>query len=221
MPTVFNADSGTSTPTAQARAMRRYYRLHALIYDATRWTFLYGRRAVLRLLLERAQPKRVLEVGCGTGANLAYLLRYGAADLHLTGVDVSPDMLTRAKRATQHAVGRVQLVEQPYGGPDGYRPAPSPDVVLFSYALTMFNPGWEAALQSAWEDLPEGGCIAVVDFYDTPFAWFRRWMGANHVRMEGHLMPLLHQLFEAQHFSTPSAYGGVWRYFIFLGIKKG
>ena len=57
------------------------------------------------------------------------------------------------------------------------------DLVLFSYALSMFNPGWEQAIDAAYDDLAEDGVIAVVDFSHTRFSWFRRWMGVNHVRM--------------------------------------
>jgi hypothetical protein len=35
---------------AQEEKMRRYYRLHAAFYDATRWTFLLGRIHLLRNL---------------------------------------------------------------------------------------------------------------------------------------------------------------------------
>ena len=69
-------------------------------------------------------------------------------------------------------------------------------------------------------DLRPGGLIAIVDFHDSPFAWFRRWMGVNHVRLDGHLLPRLRQRFEASHLETPRAYGGFWRYAIFVGRRR-
>jgi S-adenosylmethionine-diacylgycerolhomoserine-N-methlytransferase len=94
------------------------------------------------------------------------------------------------------------------------------DVVLFSYSLSMFNPGCEGAIEQAYDDLKPGGYIAVVDFHDTASNWFRRWMGRHHVRMEGHLLPLLEERFEIKTLEVRRAYGGLWRYFLFVGQKR-
>jgi S-adenosylmethionine-diacylgycerolhomoserine-N-methlytransferase len=83
----------------------------------------------------------------------------------------------------------------------------------------MFNPGFEAAIKTAHGDLVSGGHMAVVDFHDTRFPIFARWMGVNHVRMDGQLRPLLQALFEASVDRLPAAYGGVWRYLVFVGRK--
>lgn len=206
---------------SQPAAMRGYYRWHAAIYDATRWTFLLGRRQLLRHLpIAEHRPQTLLEVGCGTGHNLRRL-----AEQHpqwqLIGVDVSPDMLARASQATTAHSRRVLLFEQPYGGVE-FRLPQTPDVVLFSYALTMFNPGWEAAIEQAWADLPFGGRLAVVDFHDTPSGVFRWWMGQNHVRMEAHLLPFLRGKFDTEFQSVrPAWLFGLWRYFLWVGVKTG
>ena len=94
------------------------------------------------------------------------------------------------------------------------------DLVLFSYALSMFNPGFERAIQSAAADLAPGGCIAVVDFHATRLRFFERWMGVNHVRMNGQLRPVLQALFDPQLDRVDPAYGGVWQYLTFIGRKK-
>lgn len=196
--------------------MRRYYRIHAAVYDATRWAFLFGRKKILQYLPD-GNDRLIVEVGCGTGYNLKRLMRRNP-DWQLIGIDVSPDMLARASRATAPCSRRVRLFGQAYG--TGVPPLPeSPDMILFSYALTMFNPGWEAAIGQAWNDLKPGGCIAVVDFHDTPSRLFRHWMGMNHVRMDGHLLPLLEQRFHPVRKEERSAFGGLWRYFIFVGRK--
>ena len=41
-------------------AIERYYRLHSRIYDATRWSFLFGRAAILREVAKVASPRRIL-----------------------------------------------------------------------------------------------------------------------------------------------------------------
>ncbi|MBL7797289.1 MAG: class I SAM-dependent methyltransferase [Saprospiraceae bacterium] len=200
----------------QQTAMRRYYRFHAAIYDATRWTFLFGRNLILRLLSNH--PELTLaEVGCGTGRNLRRLAAT-RPDWLLLGIDVSPEMLRRAGKRLASFSRRLRLFEKPYGAGQFHLPEPT-DLVLFSYALTMFNPGWEAAIEQARQDLKPGGRIAVVDFHDTPFAWFRRWMGYNHVRMEQHLLPVLEEHFETKTRIVRKAWGGLWRYFIFIGEK--
>jgi S-adenosylmethionine-diacylgycerolhomoserine-N-methlytransferase len=199
--------------------LRTYYRWHAVIYDATRWSFLFGRNEILRRLeplLEKTPA--LLEVGCGTGRNLAILAKKHPG-LALMGVDLSSDMLQKASLNTQAAGKQVRLIEQAYGTIPVSLPR-APHAVLFSYALTMFNPGWEAAIERAYADLPIGGCIAIVDFHRTRFGWFSSWMQANHVRMDAHLLPFLKQHFEPYHQEVKPAYGGVWEYFLFIGVKK-
>ena len=44
-------------------------------------------------------------------------------------------------------------------------------------------------------------------------------MKNNHVRMDGHIMPVLKELFQTEFEEISSAYLGIWKYFRFLGIK--
>lgn len=66
-----------------------------------------------------------------------------------------------------------------------------------------------------------GGSLAVVDFHGSRHGWFRRWMQANHVRMDEHLLPVLKAGFYADMASVRPAYGGLWQYFLFLGRRRG
>ncbi len=207
---------GASSP--QPETMRQFYRVHAMIYDATRWTFLHGRGEVIqRLELPLLSEQTLLEVGCGTGHNLALLARQFAA-MQLIGVDVSPHMLTRAASATKRFSSRVRLFEAPYA-PGGFSLQEPVDAILFSYSLTMFNPGWETALDRVLTDLRPGGQVAVVDFHDTRSRLFRRWMDLNHVRMDGHLLPALQERFRTEYLSVRSGGIGLWQYFLFVGRK--
>jgi S-adenosylmethionine-diacylgycerolhomoserine-N-methlytransferase len=83
----------------------------------------------------------------------------------------------------------------------------------------MFNPGWEAALAAAAADLVPGGAMAVVDFHNSPVPLFKRWMGLNHVRLDGHLLPRLQSRFlaDADDYCINPACLGLWSYFLFLG----
>jgi S-adenosylmethionine-diacylgycerolhomoserine-N-methlytransferase len=83
----------------------------------------------------------------------------------------------------------------------------------------MFNPGWEQAIDCAYQDLDRGGYIAVVDFHHSSISLFKRWMALNHVRLEGHLIPRLESRFRPEICQLYPAYGGIWSYFLFIGQK--
>ena len=191
-----------------------YYKFHAQIYDATRWTFLFGRQWLVRQLGRLLTPQNILEVGCGTGRNLSALAQ-AFPKAKLTGVDLSSEMLAVAMRNTSAYSDRISLVAGKYERPiDG-----SYDLVLFSYALTMFNPGWEAAIAAAKQQA-HGGHLAVVDFHGTHLPFFQSWMAMNHVRMERHLLPKLKDHFEPIDVRVRPAWVGLWKYFTFIGKPR-
>jgi len=84
----------------------------------------------------------------------------------------------------------------------------------------MMNPGWEQALHAARQNLSTDGLLAVVDFADTTHTAFRRWMAVNHVRMEGQLLPALHQQFTPRRCEQRRVYAGLWQYLLFIGTKS-
>jgi len=86
----------------EKRQVQRAYELYAPIYDFIfDWIFAPGREAAIARL--RLQPgDRVLEVGIGTGLNLALY----PSPVHLTGIDLSQEMLDKA-------VERVQAMAMP------------------------------------------------------------------------------------------------------------
>ena len=201
---------------ARRRAIERYYRRHAGIYDLTRWSFLWGREALVRQVASAFTPARILEVGCGTGKNLVQLGRR-FPQARLWGLDLSGDMLTVARKKLQGLAPRLTLIQAAYDQPVGEEPFF--DLVVFSYTLSMFNPGWEGALAAAGQDLAPGGAIAVVDFHDSDSALFKRWMGRNHVRLDGHLLPGLKSRFPSHEATIRPAFGGLWSYFRFMGRR--
>ena len=206
---------------ANATALQRYYQLHARIYDLTRWSFLFGRTEIINWVEEIIQPQTILEVGCGTGTNLLTLAkRFPHAKI--SGIDLSKDMLSIArKKLQQENHEHINLIEKRYDTPllDQSGERATFDLVLFSYALTMFNPGWEIAIKTAREQLSENGIIAIVDFHDSRFDSFRRWMRVNHVRIEGHLRPFLDKQLAPIIDQTHSAYAGLWKYLLYIGKK--
>ena len=207
------------TAAGDTASLKGYYRFHSLIYDATRWSFLFGRGRILRELPACCpSPNRILEVGCGTGRNLKTLCElYPRATI--TGLDLSEDMLRIARKKLAPFGDRVQWRQQIYDQPISTgKPF---DLILFSYALSMFNPGWDGAIRAALADLSGSGCLGVVDFESSPLGWFRRWMGVNHVRMESHLLPFLREHSHPVVDRVLPAYGGCWNYFLFVGHQAG
>lgn len=203
----------------QNSTMQRYYKLQSKIYDATRWSFLFGRNQIIREIpLDTNGQWNILEVGCGTGYNLNNLAkRFPKAKL--TGLDVSTDMVDLSIKNTQAYADRVTVLAQPYMlGDKTWND--QLDLVLFSYSLTMINPHWKDLIMQAKADLKPGGFIAVTDFHDSRNLWFKKHMANNHVRMDSHLTPLLSQEFTPVVNQVKSAYLGVWEYMLFVG-KKG
>ncbi|MDZ7715056.1 MAG: methyltransferase domain-containing protein [Balneolaceae bacterium] len=202
---------------AQSRdnKLENYYRLHSRIYDATRWSFLFGREELLNKLPDLPPQPNILEVGCGTGKNIQFL-EYLFPDAHIYGMDLSLDMLAKAQQKVSDA-DQVTLIHAEYGdqGPE----LPDFDLILMSYSLTMTGDASEHIFQHIYEDLKPGGYVAVVDFNTSPFKWFRKWMSMNHVNLDGHLHPLLQKYYRPVNNEIKTAYLGLWTYFLFVGQR--
>jgi S-adenosylmethionine-diacylgycerolhomoserine-N-methlytransferase len=228
-PTHHSLQAEIFQPT-QAQKMSAYYRFHAKIYDLTRWTFLFGRHWVIDWLpFERLERFTLLEVGCGTGHNLKYLAQC-FPKAQLMGMDASADMLHVAQNKFETTYNKPLLINKLYGKGHftvtpsrdeavGIRGLKKPQVILFSYCLTMVNPYWEMLILQAKEDLAENGYITVVDFHNSPSRLFKRWMGKNHVRMDGHILPFLQNNFDTVKYEIRRAYFGLWHYTLYIGKK--
>lgn len=199
----------TNSEKEQNRTMDQYYRFQSRIYDSTRWSFLFGRKEVIRQLPPLQEPI-VVEIGCGTGYNLKRLVKH-YPDGEFYGLDISPDMIARAEKNLRHHQNKVWLLEAPYQKGHTLLPKPA-DVILFSYSLTMINPQWKSLVDQALADLKDGGLLAVVDFHDSGFDWFKSHMSNHHVRMDGHLFQYLEKVTHMKKYKISRAYGGIWEY---------
>lgn len=202
----------------QSNKMKQYYEFHSKIYDATRWTFLFDRKELCRKLpFGKTDSFKLLEVGCGTGY-IIYQLHDLYPEATLYGLDISSEMLKLAQNKNKKAGQKVKFLEQLYG--DKPLREQNFDVILFSYSLSMINPYWDKLLEQAYEDLRPGGILAVADFHNSAINGFKKWMGVNHVRMDGHLLNWLEDRFHNPQAEIKNAYLGLWQYFTFIGEKS-
>ena len=167
----------TASDDREAERVRDAYARRAVLgldarYDywqpANLFIYQSRERAVLSLLREVGllplTGRRVLDVGCGDGAVLRDMLRYGALAEDLSGVDLLPERVGRARELTPGA--RIELGdarELPFD--DG-----SQDLVL---AFTLLSSVVDAtARREVASELmrvtKRGGVVLVYDFWTNP-----------------------------------------------------
>lgn len=140
-----------------------FYGRYARLYDAIATFPGIGRwrdRAADTLDLETGDT--VVEMGCGTGANLSHLRERVGAEGQVVGVDLTRPLLERARaRTTRWA--NVHLLEGDATRP----PVDRVDAVLGTFVVGMFqDPG---PVVEQWCDLVRpGGRIAVLEATRSP-----------------------------------------------------
>ncbi|MBX7195409.1 MAG: class I SAM-dependent methyltransferase [Sandaracinaceae bacterium] len=160
-----------------------YYGWAEPLYDVTRKPYLLGRDRALARIAARPYV-RLVEVGAGTGRNLARL-RALRPDATYAAIEPSAPMRRRLAGRCPWAV-----VHDGFAEDVDYRALfalARPDVILFSYSLSMIQDP-ARALRHARASLAPGGEVFVVDFGDlhrvprSMAQLFHRWLDAFHVR---------------------------------------
>ena len=132
------------------------YRLWAPIYDSTiNRLFLPGRRRALELL-DLKRGEKVLLVGIGTGADLPLL----PAGVDATGIDLSPEMLAKARLKLDRCPASVKLIQgdaQALLVDEG-----SFDAVILNLILSVIPDG-NVCLRSALRALKPNGRVVIFD----------------------------------------------------------
>ena len=186
-------------PTApsenHADLMDGMYRYQRHIYDLTRKYYLLGRDQTIRNL-DLGQTATLLEVGCGTGRNLALAHRH-FPQARLYGLDISQEMLISARKtfaglptSVDFRVADATAFTPQEFGTDGF------DRVMISYALSMI-PDWQRAIDASLAALNPGGQLHIVDFgqQERLPAWFRAllcsWLTKFHVTPRADLREVL------------------------------
>jgi S-adenosylmethionine-diacylgycerolhomoserine-N-methlytransferase len=207
----------------QNNKMVQYYRFHSKIYDATRWTFLFGRKSILKEVQPYLKSTKgsILEIGCGTGTNLIELAimfpRY-----KIIGIDVSKHMVEIAKERTSQ-FPNIEIRLEPFSEniTQGGNSNSKFDMVLFSYSITMMDNLGLLWIDYAKQNLKLGGVLSIVDFYHTRFNWFENWMKKNHVQMCSNWLEktLNAKQFDIRKKKIDHAYLGLWKYGKFVAIN--
>ncbi|MDH3494417.1 MAG: class I SAM-dependent methyltransferase [Acidobacteriota bacterium] len=181
--------------------MDRMYRYQRYIYDATRKYYLLGRDHLIREM-DVGRGERILEVGCGTGRNLA-ILAAKHPDSFFYGLDASAEMLATANRKISAKNLRNVLFEtalaDDFAFDSTFGLKAEFDAIYFSYSISMI-PAWREAITNALRNLKQGRSIYIVDFYDQrdlPQAFARllkSWLKKFHVKYPEELIPYLQTL---------------------------
>ncbi len=150
--------------------IRTVYQRLAAIYDlAARAPFIAQPRTRLFTRVGIQPGQRVLVVGVGTGLDLAHL----PAGTEVTGIDLSPAMLARARaRGTDATL--LEMNTEHLGFPDD-----SFDIVLFSYVLSVVGDPTRALAEAARVLAPQGSIWILGKFCETPPGPARR--AASHI----------------------------------------
>ena len=144
------------------------YRRIAPWYDRLLDPFIRSWRARGLDLFNPGKGAAVLEVGCGTGAQLAY---YRAHGCRATGIDMSSAMLgvARARLGDRLKVCRGDGARLPY--PDG-----SFDLVLASLVLHEIDPDTRpAVLEDMARVVRPEGRIGIIDYHPLPKRTVKGW----------------------------------------------
>ena len=169
-----------------ASLMDGVYRRQRHIYDLTRKYYLLGRDGLIGGL-NVPEGGTVLELGCGTGRNLA-LVSDQYLNARLFGLDISQEMLSTARRRMEREGLEAQLAKADASSFDAEALFGQArfDRVFISYSLSMIPP-WRETIAAGLDCVAPGGSLHIVDFgrQERLPGWFRaglrRWLAAFHV----------------------------------------
>lgn len=142
---------------SSVRSVRQLYDRWAKLYDWNPVLALVSparRRTIERMGLSPGDT--VVDMGTGTGANLPYLREAVGPAGRVIGVDVSPEMLERARRRVDHGGwDNVDLIEADIRDPPIDGPV---DGILSAFVVVMYSD--PERLVETWASRLDGGVLA-------------------------------------------------------------
>lgn len=150
---------GAASTLSDARAVRTAYRRWAPVYDHT-FGYLVARGRLSAVAIVNQRRGRVLEVGVGTGLSLPSY----APHLDIVGIDLSPEMLDRARervaaKSLTNVTGLHEMDAQHLAFPDR-----SFDTVVAMYVMTVV-PDAERVMRELARVTKPGGAVLIVNHF--------------------------------------------------------
>lgn len=156
----------TFVPALAYRGLTRFYDLaFGLMMPEAEMRSVLARRATA------AGPRRILDVGCGTGT-LTFRIAAELPEAEVVGLDPDPEVLAMAERKRDRSKGKVRFV----GGSADSLPFPdgSFEAVVTSMVFHHLPPEVKRdALAEACRVLAPGGRFLLMDFGRPKGAWAR------------------------------------------------
>ena len=138
------------------------YNILAPIYPVFEWIFALPRgirqKTVDALKLRKGEV--ALEIGCGTGRNLLFLTKAVGEKGKVYGIDVSENMLKRAKDLKE--LNKWKNIELICGDAAEFKAPEKLNGVLFSLSYATMTHGREL-LRNAWKQIAPGGRVVIMD----------------------------------------------------------
>ena len=153
--------------TTAFEKMDKMYRHQRYFYDLTRKYYLLGRDRLLKKM-RISEDENILEIGCGTGRNLAILARK-YPNTNFFGLDASAAMLDTAhKKIMAKHISNITLknaLADDFSFDKTFNLERQFDVIFFSFSISMI-PTWKESIENALANLTSGRSFYIVDFYD-------------------------------------------------------
>ncbi len=146
----------------------KFYDLGVLFYPLIGIRINHWRQLVVEAL-ELRRGNTVVEIGCGTGLNFALLEEKVGRGGKIIGIDISEEMLERAKERVRSAGwDNIELI---CCSAADYRFPGHVDGIMSTGALT-FDPDYDKVIERGTKALPSGRRWVVLD-YKMPNNWLR------------------------------------------------
>ncbi|MCK4867292.1 MAG: class I SAM-dependent methyltransferase [Alphaproteobacteria bacterium] len=146
----------------------KMYRSIARFYDLLDLPFERGRYAPIRPVMFTGLSGRVLDAGVGTGRNMGFY----PAGAHVTGIDLSAAMLSRAVARRDRLGIEVQLLERDVcdtGLPDGHF-----DAAVATFLFCVLDDSLQLpALKELSRIVRPGGEIRILEYQYSAWPWKR------------------------------------------------
>lgn len=187
----------------------KFYKDQASYYDLTRWTFLFGRKTLLNLLKIKPNDS-ILEIGTGTGS-LLQNIENKREIIDLTGIDISPQMIKKAK----NKLNISKLINCFF---ENYEANKKYDIIIMAYTLSIIKHDHLKIIKKAKDLLKNGGKLYITDFYNAT-EFYLNFMKKKEIMIDPNDLEILKENFKKNSYTIKKAFLGIWKFYLFTGEK--